>query len=78
MSPKCLFDFVIQVLPVKEDITGRKLIRTIEPDSRLLSFNFGNTANGFSLRIVIQMTHSDLQRLAAPDYDSGNDNTGLR
>ncbi|KAK7441723.1 hypothetical protein VKT23_016386 [Stygiomarasmius scandens] len=53
---QCLFDFVIQLLPtpdemsVKEDVRKllEKLIRTIEPDSRLLSF--GSTANGFSLR----------------------------
>lgn len=52
----CLFDFVIQLLPtademaVKEDVRKllERLIRTIEPDSRLLSF--GSTANGFSLR----------------------------
>ncbi|KAF9468237.1 hypothetical protein BDZ94DRAFT_1246261 [Collybia nuda] len=53
---QCLFDFVIQLLPtteelaVKEDVRRllERLIRTIEPDSRLLSF--GSTANGFSLR----------------------------
>lgn len=53
---QCLFDFVIQLLPtaeemaVKEDVRKllEKLIKTIEPDSRLLSF--GSTANGFSLR----------------------------
>lgn len=53
---QCLFDFVIQLLPtqeemaVKEDVRKllERLIRTIEPDSRLLSF--GSTANGFSLR----------------------------
>ncbi|KAL1720359.1 hypothetical protein EV715DRAFT_250393 [Schizophyllum commune] len=52
----CLFDFVIQLLPtaeemsVKEDVRKllERLIRTIEPESRLLSF--GSTANGFSLR----------------------------
>jgi len=51
-----LFDFVVQLLPtaeelaVKEDVRRllERLIRTIEPDSRLLSF--GSTANGFSLR----------------------------
>lgn len=51
-----LFDFVIQLLPtteemaVKEDVRKllERLIRTIEPGSRLLSF--GSTANGFSLR----------------------------
>jgi DNA polymerase sigma len=51
-----LFDFVVQLLPtadelaVKEDVRKllERLIRTIEPDSRLLSF--GSTANGFSLR----------------------------
>lgn len=53
---QCLFDFVIQLLPtaeemaIKEDVRRllEKLIRTIEPESRLLSF--GSTANGFSLR----------------------------
>ncbi|KAH9916204.1 uncharacterized protein B0H18DRAFT_1038791 [Fomitopsis serialis] len=53
---QCLYDFVIQLLPtseelaVKEDVRKllERLIRTIEPDSRLLSF--GSTANGFSLR----------------------------
>ncbi|KAI9508040.1 hypothetical protein F5148DRAFT_1368071 [Russula earlei] len=52
----CLFNFVVQHLPtgeelaVKEDVRKllERLIRTIEPDSRLLSF--GSTANGFSLR----------------------------
>ncbi|KAF9449070.1 hypothetical protein P691DRAFT_813166 [Macrolepiota fuliginosa MF-IS2] len=51
-----LFDFVIQLLPpadelhIKEDVRKllERLIRTIEPDSRLLAF--GSTANGFSLR----------------------------
>ncbi|KLO17741.1 hypothetical protein SCHPADRAFT_900292 [Schizopora paradoxa] len=53
---QALFDFVVQLLPtaeelaVKEDVRKllERLIRTIEPDSRLLSF--GSTANGFSLR----------------------------
>ncbi|KAI5118625.1 hypothetical protein M0805_006993 [Coniferiporia weirii] len=53
---QCLLDFVVQLLPtaeelaVKEDVRKllERLIRTIEPDSRLLSF--GSTANGFSLR----------------------------
>ena len=53
---QCLFEFVVQLLPtqeemaVKEDVRKllERLIRTIEPDSRLLSF--GSTANGFSLR----------------------------
>ena len=53
---QCLFDFVIQLLPtaeelaIKEDVRKllERLIRTIEPNSRLLSF--GSTANGFSLR----------------------------
>ncbi|KAH9834392.1 uncharacterized protein C8Q71DRAFT_139441 [Rhodofomes roseus] len=53
---QCLYDFVIQLLPtaeelaVKEDVRKllERLIRTIEPDSRLLQF--GSTANGFSLR----------------------------
>lgn len=51
-----LHNFVIQLLPtpeemaVKEDVRKllERLIRTIEPESRLLSF--GSTANGFSLR----------------------------
>ena len=51
-----LHNFVIQLLPtaeemaIKEDVRKllERLIRTIEPDSRLLSF--GSTANGFSLR----------------------------
>ncbi|KAF8841838.1 hypothetical protein BDN67DRAFT_966512 [Paxillus ammoniavirescens] len=53
---QALYDFVIQLLPtaeemaLKEDVRKllERLIRTIEPDSRLLSF--GSTANGFSLR----------------------------
>ncbi|THH07581.1 hypothetical protein EW145_g3287 [Phellinidium pouzarii] len=53
---QCLLDFVVQLLPtaeelaVKEDVRKllERLIRTIEVDSRLLSF--GSTANGFSLR----------------------------
>lgn len=53
---QCLFDFVIQLLPtneemaIKEDVRRllEKLIKTIEPESRLLSF--GSSANGFSLR----------------------------
>jgi hypothetical protein len=53
---QCLFDFVIQLLPtpeelsIKEDVRKllERLIRTIEPQSRLLSF--GSTANGFALR----------------------------
>ncbi|CAL1698091.1 unnamed protein product [Somion occarium] len=53
---RCLFDFVIQLLPTTEELTIKedvrklleRLIRTIEPESRLLSF--GSTANGFSLR----------------------------
>jgi terminal uridylyltransferase len=53
---QCLLEFVLQLLPtseemaVKEDVRKllERLIRTIEPDSRLLSF--GSTANGFSLR----------------------------
>ncbi|KAF8172796.1 hypothetical protein K438DRAFT_174493 [Mycena galopus ATCC 62051] len=51
-----LFDFVIQLLPTGEEMAVKenvrklleRLIRTIEPESRLLSF--GSTANGFSLR----------------------------
>ena len=53
---QCLFDFVIQLLPTQEEMAVKEdvrkllehLIRTIEPESRLLSF--GSTANGFSLR----------------------------
>ena len=53
---QCLIDFVVQLLPtqeemaVKEDVRKllERLIHTIEPESRLLSF--GSTANGFSLR----------------------------
>ncbi|KAJ7222505.1 hypothetical protein GGX14DRAFT_492140 [Mycena pura] len=53
---QCLFDFVIQLLPTQEEMSVKedvrklleRLIRTIEPNSRLLSF--GSTANGFSLR----------------------------
>ncbi|KIM58068.1 hypothetical protein SCLCIDRAFT_16840 [Scleroderma citrinum Foug A] len=53
---QALFDFVVQLLPtaeelaVKEDVRKllERLIRTIQPESRLLSF--GSTANGFSLR----------------------------
>ncbi len=64
---QCLFDFVIQLLPtaeemaVKEDVRKllERLIRTIEPDSRLLSF--GSTANGFSLRNSGELTTSFYQ-----------------
>lgn len=50
---QCLYDFVIQLLPtaeemaVKEDVRKllERLIRTIEPNSRLLSF--GSSANGY-------------------------------
>ncbi|KAL4077716.1 hypothetical protein J3A83DRAFT_4215925 [Scleroderma citrinum] len=53
---QALFDFVVQLLPtaeelaVKEDVRKllERLIHTIQPESRLLSF--GSTANGFSLR----------------------------
>ncbi|KAI6118140.1 hypothetical protein F5141DRAFT_1212032 [Pisolithus sp. B1] len=53
---QALFEFVGQLLPtaqelvVKEDVRKllERLIRTIEPESRLLSF--GSTANGFNLR----------------------------
>lgn len=53
---QCLLDFVLQLMPtpdelaVKEDVRKllERLIHTIEPDSRLLSF--GSTANSFSLR----------------------------
>ena len=60
---QCLVDFVVQLLPtvdelaVKEDVRKllERLIRTIEPESRLLSF--GSTANGFSLRNSGPSTH---------------------
>ncbi|KAI0246604.1 hypothetical protein BJV78DRAFT_1134883 [Lactifluus subvellereus] len=53
---KCLFDFIIQLLPTAEELTVKEdvrkllegLIHRIEPGSRL--FSFGSTANGFSLR----------------------------
>ena len=53
---QALFDFVVQLLPTAEELTVKedvrklleRLIRTIQPESRLLSF--GSTANGFSLR----------------------------
>ncbi|KAK7688506.1 hypothetical protein QCA50_008044 [Cerrena zonata] len=53
---QCLYEFVIQLLPTREELIVKedvrklleRLIRTIEPESRLLSF--GSTANGFSLR----------------------------
>ncbi|KAJ7430186.1 hypothetical protein FB451DRAFT_1325416 [Mycena latifolia] len=53
---QCLLDFVIELLPTQEEMAVNenvrklleRLIRTIEPDSRLLAF--GSTANGFSLR----------------------------
>jgi terminal uridylyltransferase len=53
---QCLCDFVFQLLPTQEELAVKedvrklleRLIRTIEPHSRLLSF--GSTANGFSLR----------------------------
>jgi len=61
---QCLVDFVVQLLPtveelaVKEDVRKllERLIRTIEPESRLLSF--GSTANGFSLRNSGPLTHA--------------------
>lgn len=73
---QCLFDFVIQLLPtpeemaVKEDVRKllERLIRTIEPDSRLLSF--GSTANGFSLRnsdMDLCCLIDSQERLAATD-----------
>ena len=53
---QCLYDFVVQLLPTTEELAVKgdvrklleRLIRSIEPESRLLSF--GSTANGFSLR----------------------------
>ncbi|KNZ75556.1 Poly(A) RNA polymerase protein cid1 [Termitomyces sp. J132] len=73
---QCLFDFVIQLLPtpeemaIKEDVRKllERLIRTIEPDSRLLSF--GSTANGFSLRnsdMDLCCLIDSKERLAATD-----------
>ncbi|KAG6888560.1 hypothetical protein C0992_008189 [Termitomyces sp. T32_za158] len=73
---QCLFDFVIQLLPtpeemaVKEDVRKllERLIRTIEPESRLLSF--GSTANGFSLRnsdMDLCCLIDSKERLAATD-----------
>lgn len=52
----CLFDFVVQLLPTAEELAVKEdvrkllepLIRTIEPDSHLLSL--GSITNGFSLR----------------------------
>ena len=60
---QCLVDFVVQLLPtveelaIKEDVRKllERLIRTIEPESRLLSF--GSTANGFSLKNSGSSTH---------------------
>lgn len=59
-----LVDFVVQLLPtaeelaIKEDVRKllERLIRTIEPESRLLSF--GSTANGFSLKNSGPPTHA--------------------
>ncbi|RDB23594.1 Terminal uridylyltransferase cid1 [Hypsizygus marmoreus] len=73
---QCLFDFVIQLLPtteelaVKEDVRKllERLIRTLEPESRLLSF--GSTANGFSLRnsdMDLCCLIDSKERLAATD-----------
>ncbi|KAL6308884.1 hypothetical protein BKA93DRAFT_724689, partial [Sparassis latifolia] len=73
---QCLYDFVVQLLPtpeelaVKEDVRKllERLIRTIEPDSRLLSF--GSTANGFSLRnsdMDLCCLIDSSERLAASD-----------
>ncbi|CAG7851319.1 Terminal uridylyltransferase cid1 {ECO:0000305} Short=TUTase cid1 {ECO:0000305}; {ECO:0000269/PubMed:12218190, ECO:0000269/PubMed:22751018, ECO:0000269/PubMed:22885303, ECO:0000269/PubMed:24322298, ECO:0000269/PubMed:25712096}; {ECO:0000269/PubMed:17353264, ECO:0000269/PubMed:17449726, ECO:0000269/PubMed:19430462, ECO:0000269/PubMed:22751018, ECO:0000269/PubMed:22885303, ECO:0000269/PubMed:24322298}; AltName: Full=Caffeine-induced death protein 1 {ECO:0000303/PubMed:10757807}; AltName: Full=Poly(A) polymer len=53
---QCLLDFVVQLLPTKEEVSVKedvrklleRLIRTIEPSSQLLSF--GSTANGFELK----------------------------
>jgi hypothetical protein len=53
---QCLLDFVVQLLPtteelrIKEDVRKllERLIRTIDPNSRLLTF--GSSANGFALR----------------------------
>lgn len=61
---QCLFDFVIQLMPtaeemaVKEDVRKllERLIRTIEPDSRLLSF--GSSANGLGLKNSGAYPHS--------------------
>ena len=79
---QCLVDFVVQLLPtmeelaVKEDVRKllERLIRTIEPESRLLSF--GSTANGFSLRNSGSSTHpptipmcGGITDAPAPDMD---------
>jgi len=61
---QCLCDFVVQLLPTQEELVVRedvrklleRLIRTIEPHSRLLSF--GSNANGFSLRIQVLISLS--------------------
>ena len=52
----CLYGFIVQLLPTPEEVSVKedvrklleRLIRSIEPNSRLLSF--GSTANGFALR----------------------------
>ncbi|KAF8548412.1 hypothetical protein OG21DRAFT_1489412 [Imleria badia] len=70
---QALFDFVIQLLPtaeemaVKEDVRKllERLIRTIEPGSRLLSF--GSTANGFSLHMDLCCLIDSAERLSASD-----------
>lgn len=71
-----LFEFVVQLLPtteelvVKEDVRKllERLIRTIEPESRLLSF--GSTANGFNLRnsdMDLCCLIDSVERLSASD-----------
>lgn len=53
---QCLLDFVVQLLPSKEEVSVKedvrklleRLIKTIEPSAQLLSF--GSTANGFELK----------------------------
>lgn len=73
---QCLVDFVVQLLPtmeelaVKEDVRKllERLIRTIEPESRLLSF--GSTANGFSLRNSGSFTHNSTASLCGGVADT--------
>lgn len=69
----CLYEFVIQLLPtpeelaVKEDVRKllERLIRTIEPESRLLSF--GSMANGFALKNSGMYTYfGDMTALPSP------------
>jgi terminal uridylyltransferase len=73
---QCLVDFVVQLLPtveelaIKEDVRKllERLIRTIEPESRLLSF--GSTANGFSLKNSGPSTHTSTTFLCGGVVDT--------